>query len=124
MDDLANAMQLLHRVRAVATWTALMREHPGGLVTYRVAAAMLGVSRRRVQELVRRGLIRTTEVVTIGTHTERFIDADSLLHAPAAVEGGRRWVQDHSTGKLVRLGGRHKRWEDRAAPFASTAGVD
>lgn len=85
-----------------AWWRAVQREHPGGVVGVDIAAQMLGVTRKRVRELIKAGRLPRVDVPG-GTDADVLVPVDSLLAAPNRLHTGRKLLSrgGHEAGDPI-----------------------
>lgn len=70
-----------------------MTVFPGGVVPTGTAARLLGISRRRMNEIIRLGRVPLIEGMPGGSKRDRFVPVDALIGLATALEPGTtpRW---------------------------------
>lgn len=83
------ARRVLVRLRAVSWWRAVMAIYPGGVVPMGTASRVLGVSRKRMNELVRDGTVPLVEGMPGGGRRDRFVPVDALIGLATTMQPGK-----------------------------------
>lgn len=84
--------QVRQRLAALSWLRGVMTQHPGGIVPVPTACRVLGVSSKRMRDLIAEGKVPVVEGMPGGGERDRFVPIDSLINLPIAANRGRPGV--------------------------------